>query len=521
MVGVVEIWFINSGACATEVSLEAEQSKTKHPHLKRMRRLLRKESDVRVDDVALYFLPIEFRVPLRFASAVVSHITCARVQITVVDTAGRRAVGWGEVPLSVHWAWPSDIPYEERLQRLKIFCRELTQAWGTFESWGHAMEIGYDFQQEVLTELMRWDSATHHPSAMPYLAALLCCSAFDIALHDAYGNLNHRDTYTTYNARFMNRDLSAFLTLSDDEVKSGETESFSGRYPEDYLVSRPPQKLAAWHLVGGMDPLTQDDLSEADPEDGFPVLLADWIQRDGLLCLKIKLRGNDADWDYKRLVQVGDIACQQGVQWISADFNCMVNDPLYVTDILDRLECERRRIFQMLMYVEQPFPYELERDRIDVRSVAARKPIYLDESAHDWKYVALGYQLGWSGVALKTCKTQTGALLSHCWARSRRMPVMVQDLTNPMLAQIPHVRLAAHVGTIMGVETNAMQYYPEASASEAIIHSGLYRRRNGHVDLSTIAGAGFGYRVDEIQRTLPGPSTKSPSPYTSEPLSAY
>jgi hypothetical protein len=43
------------------------------------------------------------------------------------------------------------------------------------------------------------------------------------------------------------------------------------------------------------------------------------------------------------------------------------------------------------------------------------------------------------------------------------MTLMVQDLTNPMLAQIPHVLLAAHAGTIMGVETNAMQFYPEAS----------------------------------------------------------
>ena len=44
------------------------------------------------------------------------------------------------------------------------------------------------------------------------------------------------------------------------------------------------------------------------------------------------------------------------------------------------------------------------------------------------------------------------------------MALMVQDPTNPMLAQIPHVLLAAHAGTIMGVETNAMQFYPEASA---------------------------------------------------------
>jgi hypothetical protein len=106
-------------------------------------------------------------------------------------------------------------------------------------------------------------------------------------------------------------------------------------------------------------------------------------------------------------------------------------------------------------------------------------------------------------VALKTCKTQTGALLSLCWAKAHGMTLMVQDLTNPMLAQIPHVLLAAYAGTIMGVETNSMQFYPETSLAEAAVHPGIYRRKNGRLDLTTIQGPGFGYRVNEIARKLP------------------
>ena len=82
---------------------------------------------------------------------------------------------------------------------------------------------------------------------------------------------------------------------------------------------------------------------------------------------------------------------------------------------------------------------------------------------------------------------------------------MVQDLTNPMLAQLPHLQLAANIPTMMGVETNAMQFYPRASDIEATVHPGLYRRRDGQVDLSTISGSGFGYRVNEINRQLPDP----------------
>jgi hypothetical protein len=205
------------------------------------------------------------------------------------------------------------------------------------------------------------------------------------------------------------------------------------------------------------------------------------------------------------LVKVGQLAAGGGVEWLSADFNCTVETPDYVNEILDRLAGDFPRLSRMLLYVEQPFPYDLENHRLDVRSLSARKPLFLDESAHDWRAIRLGRELGWTGVALKTCKTQTGAILSACWAKAHGMSLMVQDLTNPMLAQIPHALLAAHVGTVMGVETNAMQFYPAASAPEERVHPGLYRRRQGEIDLSSVSGPGFGYRVDEMRRVLPAP----------------
>jgi L-alanine-DL-glutamate epimerase-like enolase superfamily enzyme len=326
---------------------------------------------------------------------------------------------------------------------------------------------------------------------------LICSSAFDIAVHDAYGKVNDTATYETYNATFMNYDLSHYF-IPVDNAKF----SFKGKYPADFLNFPRANSLFAWHLVGGKDLLDTSELTGCEPDDGYPVLLPDWINRDGLKCLKVKLRGNDADWDYTRLVQVGTIAMNHDVLWLSADFNCLVTDSAYVNVILDRLMYEHPYIYQMVLYVEQPFPYDLEANQIDVHSVSARKPLFMDESAHDWKFVKMGRELGWTGVALKTCKTQTGALLSLCWAKAHGMTLMVQDLTNPMLAQIPHCLLAAYAGTIMGVETNAMQFYPAVSAPEEVVHRAIYRRRGGKVDLSSVQGAGFGYRIDEIRRDL-------------------
>lgn len=465
-----------------------------------------KETDVRPVGAALYFLPVETRVPLKFGAETLTHVTCARSRLTVEGPNGNRADGWGETPLSVQWVWPSALLYEERHQALKNFCIRLTRAWAETPHHGHPMEIGHAFQETELKDLLEeFNRRRDHSEPMPWLAALVCCSAFDIALHDAYGNLHGVPVYRTYNAKYMNADLSRYLTPAD-----GAAVSFEGKYPEHFLVFPAPKQLAAWHLVGGKDPLHKSDLDGTEPDDGYPVLLPDWIERDGLYCLKVKLRGNDADWDYTRLVEVGKIAIEKNCRWLSADFNCTVTDPAYVNDILDRLMEKHPRIYVQILYVEQPFPYNLEKNPIDVHSVSARKPLFMDESAHDWKIIRLGRSLGWTGVALKTCKTQTGALLSLCWAKAHGMTLMVQDLTNPMLAQIPHVLLAAHAGTILGVETNAMQFYPEASAAEAVVHPGLYRRRDGKVDLSSIHGPGFGYRLNEIRRDLPKPAASCP-----------
>jgi L-alanine-DL-glutamate epimerase-like enolase superfamily enzyme len=465
-----------------------------------------KATDIRTVGAALYFLPVQTRVPLKFGGETLTHVTCARACVTVADEQGRTAEGWGETPLSVQWVWPSSISYEERHEALKGFCIELTELWASIRKPGHPIELGYGFLESVLPGWLAGFNQRQRrgKEPMPWLAALVCCSPFDLAVHDAYGAIHGRPTYETYNSRFMNRDLGRYLQPAPrSEI------SFAGRYPADFLMPHRGDSLVAWHLVGGLDLLAESELTGAEPKDGYPVLLGDWIVRDGLKCLKVKLRGDDSEWDYGRLLRVGSLAIENGVDWLSADFNCTVTDPDYVNAILDRLRDEAPRVCGMILYVEQPFPYDLERHRMDVHSVSARKPLFLDESAHDWRLVRLGRELGWSGVALKTCKTQTGALLSACWAKAHGMSLMVQDLTNPMLAQIPHVLLAAHVRTIMGVETNAMQFYPEASRPEAEVHPGLYQRRRGRIELSSVRGPGFGYRLREMKRELPKPAAQS------------
>ena len=47
--------------------------------------------------------------------------------------------------------------------------------------------------------------------------------------------------------------------------------SFAGKYPSEYFDPKPPSSLPAWHLIGGVDPLSEEDLKGNEPkDDGSP-----------------------------------------------------------------------------------------------------------------------------------------------------------------------------------------------------------------------------------------------------------
>lgn len=448
---------------------------------------------VRIRSAALYFLPIETRIPLRFGAESLTRVCCARVSLDVESARGR-ATGWGETPLSAQWAWPSELPVSEREAALQGLCGALARSWTSLDAAGHPIELGHLFVERELPLLLRdFNSGRPEREPVPHLAALMCASPFDIALHDAYATLFGVPVYETYAEPFLCSDLSSLVTPA-----------LAGRRLDEFLVP-PSAALRAWHLVGGSDALDDSDAAWEEP-DGHPATLVEWIRRDGLKNVKVKLRGTDFDWDFGRLVRVGELGRPLGVEHIGADFNGTVREPGYVEEILKKLELERAAIYEALRYVEQPFPHDLEALSLDAGPIAKRKPVLLDESALDWRSLELGLSLGWTGVVLKTCKTQTESLLTMCWAKRNHMRIMVQDLTNPMLAQISHVQLAAHVAPWAGVETNSMQFYPDASRAEAAVHPGLFRRIGGDLDLSSIRGPGFGYRLDEVGRALPAPA---------------
>ena len=135
-----------------------------------------KSTDIRVVGARLYFIPIQMRIPLKFGTETVTSVTCARARVRVADRQDRTAEGWGETPLSVQWVWPGKTAYEIRHRVLKDCCARIGEAWTGFGEFGHPIEIGYDFQENVLPACLKELNRAADRAPVPWLAALLCCS---------------------------------------------------------------------------------------------------------------------------------------------------------------------------------------------------------------------------------------------------------------------------------------------------------------------------------------------------------
>ena len=159
--------------------------------------------NVKVNGVRLYFLPVTMRVPLKFGPEITTEVTCARAAVRVENQEGKTSWGWGETPLMAQWFWASSMAFAERLKSVKEFTVSLARVWQDFNVSGHPLEIGHAFQRDILPALLEAHNEKRREKepgqeSMPWLAALVCCSAFDIALHDAYGNLHSLPVYDTY-----------------------------------------------------------------------------------------------------------------------------------------------------------------------------------------------------------------------------------------------------------------------------------------------------------------------------------
>jgi len=90
--------------------------------------------------------------------------------------------------------------------------------------------------------------------------------------------------------------------------------------------------------------------------------------------------------------------------------------------------------------------------------IAADTPLLLDETFTDLDDLKHANACGWNGLAIKSCRGQTLALLGAAWGHARGWKNTVMDLTSPNIAAIHTVLLASRISGVTTAEVNAAQF---------------------------------------------------------------
>lgn len=437
-------------------------------------------------DSQMEFFP--YRSPAKFGGRVVKDVTLLHISVRVRTRSGKEAVGHGSMPMGNIWAWVSqNTSNDQTLQAMIEFGQKVAAGAKNPCTFGHPLELVYDYAQDY----QRWaDEVTQarNIESMSKLAQLVAASPFEAAVFDAYGRVHETNSYNLLSQEFCNRDLSYYLNAE-----------FSGEYLDSYVLAKPKDRMPLYHLVGALDPLDANDV-DTPIDDGLPEHLAEWIRYNGLTHLKIKLNGDDLDWDVNRVLRIDkiteEVQAKRGIfRWFySADFNEKCENVEYVLDFLKRVGEKQPRTIERLQYIEQPTPRNLRAfPENNMHRAAAIKPVVIDESLVDFDSLLYSREMGYSGAALKACKGHAEALLMGAAAQKYKMFLCVQDLTCPGASFLHSATLAARIPGVQAIEGNGRQYCPAANREWEKRYPSMFNITEGTLGTYVLDEAGLGF----------------------------
>jgi L-alanine-DL-glutamate epimerase-like enolase superfamily enzyme len=443
---------------------------------------------IRIKAIRPSYEDFSYRTPIKFGGVAVDRVTLLNVEVDVETRSGKVASGFGSMPLGNVWAYPSRaMTYQQTLDAMKAVAERVADVYRGYRELGHPIDITWAVEHEYLKAAETVGRQLGVADPIPALATLVCASPFDAALHDAFGKAHGLNCYSTYSPHFLTHNLDHYLGTE-----------FKGLHLSQYIATKAQPRMPLYHLVGALDPLTAADVQQP-VGDGLPESLTEWIPFNGLTHLKIKLNGDDLEWDVDRVAGVDRVAEEQQRRrdistWhYSLDFNERCPYVGYLLEFLRQVQVEAPRAYDRIQYIEQPTRRDLKADRANVmHDASALKPVVIDESLIDLESLRLAREMGYTGAALKACKGQTQSLLLAAAAQKDGMFLCVQDLTCPGASLIHSAGLAAHIPGIVAIESNARQYCPAANAPWEDRFPGMFRITDGTMQTGLLDGPGLG-----------------------------
>ena len=445
-----------------------------------------KETDIAIDEVRMGFRQYDYRMPMKFRGVVGTEATTLDVAVLARTAGGGSGWGFGSMIVGNTWAFPSEHLSSD--ETLSVMVRISGRVGQLVKSIGgecrHPLDHWRTLEPLIIEDLKYLEVERGLAEPIPLLAGLVVASPFDAAVHDAFGKANGINVYSGYGRDFVSHDLSAHLDAR-----------FKGEYLDRYTLAKPRERMALYHLVGALDPLTGAEI-RSRLDDGLPETLDEWIAADGLTHLKIKMDGRDGDWDVARVVAVNEVAesADASRDWkFSVDFNERCETVAYLLEVLAKVREHSSRAFDRIQYVEQPTHRDLAAHSENKMHAAAKvKPVVIDESLTGYESLLLSMEMGYSGVALKACKGQSQSLVLGAAAQKYGLFLCVQDLTCTGPSYLHSVSLASRIPTVAAIEGNGRQYCPSANEGFAEMYPSTFKVANGSIETGCLAGPGLG-----------------------------
>src|SRR5262245_10772877 len=164
-------------------------------------------TDARIAEVNHQFQDFKYRAPYQFGGRSVDRVTILNVECRVRTRDGREAWGFGSMTLGNAWAFPA-ASQDAGLGAMKAIADQLRPIPAACDEQGHPVDLFRALEPEYLRAAQTLSGARQLSPPIPKLCTLVVASAFDAAIHDAYGKVFGLSCYRTNGREFMSRDLS-------------------------------------------------------------------------------------------------------------------------------------------------------------------------------------------------------------------------------------------------------------------------------------------------------------------------
>jgi hypothetical protein len=452
-----------------------------------------------VEEARLYEWPFVLRLPFRFGVITVTHGRQAVVHLRIRLADGREGWGVAAESLAAKWfdkdpRWSDDDNLEQLRVALQIAVRRY-QAGGLRTAFAHFADNYAGQVEEGATLGLGPLVANYGPALLDRAVLDALCRIEGISFYDA-----------------MRRNLP---NIGAHEIAPDlRHENF-----ECFLASlKPAQKIAARHTVGLVDPITASDQQGTRVGDGLPETLEEVVRSYGCTYYKLKVGGKIAA-DVERLEKIAAVLDTLPSYQASLDGNEQYEDAAGVVALWEAMERSPKlgRLRKSILFIEQPIKRAMALTE-NVASLAAKRPVIIDESDGTIDAFVRGRALGYEGISSKTCKGFYKSVLNlaRCrrWneqPRSERFFLSGEDLTTLAGVSVQQDLALVSLLGVTHVERNGHHFVDgfhgrpshEADAFLAA-HPDLYHQQHGHVRLRIEQGmlsigslgcAGFGVGV--------------------------